>query len=42
MMNFHVEHYKGIFHMALLFIVMLKMHFIDKKLSLLEKRFVNK
>ena len=38
----HIEHYKGVIHMAMLLIVMVKIHFVDKKLSLLEKRFIVK
>ena len=38
----HIEHYKGVLHMVLFLIVLVKIRFVDKKLSLLEKRFVSK
>lgn len=38
----HLENYKSVFHMAIFLIVLLKVHVIDRKLSLLENRFVNK
>jgi len=38
----HIEHYKSIMHMALFLIALVKIHFVDKKLSLLEKRFIVK
>jgi len=39
---YHWTHFKGIFHMLILFAVFIKIHVIDKKLDLLEKKFVNK
>jgi hypothetical protein len=39
-MELHLGHYKNLMHMAVFFVVMLKIHIIDKKLRLLEKRFV--
>ena len=38
----HIEHYKGIFHILAVLIVLFKIHVIDRKLGLLEKRFINK
>jgi len=38
----HLEHYKGVFHMVVFLIVLAKIHLIDKKLCLLEKRFTAK
>ena len=38
----HIEYYKSVMHMALFLIVLVKIHFVDKKLSLLEKRFIGK
>ena len=38
----HLEHYKGVFHMVVFLVVMLKIHLIDKKLCFLEKRFTIK
>jgi hypothetical protein len=38
-MHIHPEHWKGVMHMAVFFIVMLRVHAIDKKLSLLERKF---
>ncbi len=37
-----VENYKSIFHIAIFFIAMFKIHAIGRKLNLLEKTFVNK
>lgn len=37
-----LENYKGIMHMVMFLIVLFKVHVIDKKLNLLERRFVNK
>jgi len=37
-MDMHIENYKGIFHMAVFLAVLIKVHMIDRKLSVLEKR----
>lgn len=39
-MELHLENFKGIAHMLIFFVVMLKVHMIDKKLRLLEKKFI--
>lgn len=41
-MQLHIENCKSILHMAIFFVVMLKVSMIDKKLSLLEKRYTLK
>lgn len=42
-MNMHlIENYKGIIHMAMFLVVLFKVHVIDQKLNLLEKKFINK
>lgn len=38
----HIENYKGLLHMIVLFVVIFKIHVIDRKLDLLEKRFTDK
>ena len=40
--HMHIGHLKGIMHMAIFFIAMLKMSILDKKLSLLEKKLTHK
>ena len=37
-MDMHIENYKGVFHMAVFLVVLIKVHMIDRKLSLLEKK----
>jgi len=37
-----LESYKGVFHMAMVLVVLFKIHVIDRKLTSLEKKFVNK
>ena len=46
-MHLHIGHHnidglKDVLHMAIFFIVLLKIHVIDRQLSLLEKRATNK
>lgn len=41
-MQVHLESYKGMFHMAVFFVVLFKVHVIDKKLSMLEKEITHK
>lgn len=38
----HIEHAKGILHLAVVIAVLFKIHVIDRKLGLLEKRFTHK
>jgi hypothetical protein len=38
----HPESCKGIMHMAVFFVVLLQIKAIDRKIHLLEKRFMNK
>ena len=40
--HLHIESFKGALHLAVVFIVMLKLHLVDKKLSLLERKFTRK
>lgn len=40
--HLHLEGYKGMLHMAMVFVVLFKIHVIDRKLNFLEKRAVNK
>jgi hypothetical protein len=40
--NVQFENIKGLFHMALILVVLFKVHVIDKKLRLLEKTFTHK
>ena len=41
-MEQHIGSLKSIFHMAMVVIVMIKVHMIDKKLRMLERKFVTK
>ena len=38
----HIENCKSIIHVAMVLMVLFKIHVIDRKLGLLEKRFVHK
>ncbi len=38
----HIEQYKGLFHMAVVLVAIIKVHAIDRKLGMLEKRVTNK
>lgn len=46
-MHLHIGHYdinglKDVLHMAIFFLVLVKIHIVDRQLSLLEKRATNK
>ena len=41
-MHLNIEHYKGLFHMGIFLIVLLKMNLIDRQLRSLERTVENK
>jgi len=41
-LHLDLENYKGMFHILMVFVVLFKIHVIDRKLSLLEKSFEHK
>ena len=40
--HLHLENFKGMLHMAIFFVVLFKIHVIDKKLGMLERKFAHK